>query len=784
TDSQGRYVAEGFGASTCRNASNAIVRRNAICVKTAEEGSDPTTDHDAFAANTPTRIDIDIEDATEVATISGRVTHTSGGAGVSGVLVWVDGEPPINKNTKIGTSKTNNAYATGSDGSFSVRTKADGRTAKITVSKDGMFFSPEAGHTFSAVAGTNITGIVFNAFDNGTIHGRVVDASDDPIGGVLVTAQQVGGTAMDTMTTTATTGSYSLSVRHGLYNVTATKPGYDFTDSDTTGVNVPNDGKALRDLVGMVEDNYSKLSSLSLSGVTRLCRTAACQAEDRGFRSADTVYTATVDNSLSMTTLTTTVGGGAKVIERYPDDADATTAGHQIALDVGTTDIEVVVASMNDKDTTTYTVAVTRLGESTTITGTVTDAQSGDPIGSVRITPTGGNLLNGGRNAYVSTNASGKYEVIMESGGPTTLKPSKTGYTFEPGNRSVELNAGTVTGADFTGSKYATITGVVMAGTTALDGVKVEATVMVNGEAISDDDTSDRRGRFSVSVPAGTATVTATKTGYTFASQTVSLVAGESRSLGNVMATDNVAPAAVAAARDTADTGAGGSDQFTDNVTVTWEPGPGGRAGSYQVQVKDTVGDWQNFGDAITGPVENTATTALGDSTWTHSGNPGDAGNDNTVIGEYALTIRVMATDTAAEPDVDYASDEVPVAAINPVASNVLTRRNTDAEPDSLVVTWEAKGNTNSGWRVAVQFGDEEEWYVVATDQAGGTRLVALLANDTSDLTQIVDGTGTPKTLTPALLNGAVTFRVDHRQGTNADWVEGMTATLAAKSSG
>ena len=60
--------------------------------------------------------------------------------------------------------------------------------------------------------------------------------------------------------TTATTGTYSLSVRYGSYNVTATRDGYGtFTADDHEGVNVPNDGKAIDDLVGTPagEDNAS-----------------------------------------------------------------------------------------------------------------------------------------------------------------------------------------------------------------------------------------------------------------------------------------------------------------------------------------------------------------------------------------------------------------------------------------------------------------------------------------------------------------------------------------------
>ena len=543
TDSNGRYIAEGFYARNYRAPGSRVTQRNRIVVTTAEEGSEETTNLGSFAANTPRRIDVKIADAAEVTTISGRVTHSDGGAGVGGVRVWVDGRAPLNPNARSSSRLTrNNIYITNSNGDYTVRIKAKdgGASAAVTVSKDGMFFSPDQ-HTVSAVADANISGINFTAFDNGTIHGRVVDARNNPISGVIVTAMQVSpGTATDA-DTTGTTGTYSLSVRYGQYSVSAAKAGYTFTD--TTGVNVPNDGKAINDLIGTAVANYAQLSSLSLSGVTRLCRTTACPASARGFRSAHTAYTATVANSLAMTTVSATAGGGAKVTEIYPDDADATATGHQIALAAGeTTDIEIEVVAGDNSDTTTYEVAVYRQTESTSISGTIMDAQNdedGNPvaISGVRVTVSEG-LIGGSTDAktgdrYVTTNRSGAYEANVESGtGGVTLTPSKDGYSFEPENRTVQRNAGSVSGIDFTGSAYATITGTVVDNNgAALEG----ATVTATSEGVSASDDSDRRGRFSVSVPAGTATITAAKDGYQFGSQTVNVAAGESRAVGEIM---------------------------------------------------------------------------------------------------------------------------------------------------------------------------------------------------------------------------------------------------------
>ena len=779
TDSQGRYVAEGFGSRNYRAPGSRFTQRNVIVVTTAEEGSEETTDLGSFAANTPRRIDVEIEDAAEVTMISGRVTHSDGGAGVGSVRVWVDGRAPLNPNARSSSRLTrNNIYVTNSNGDFSVRVRAKegGASATVTVSKDGMFFSPDQ-HTVGAVAGATISGINFTAFDNGTIHGRVVDGSNNPIGGVLVTAQQIGGTAMDTMTTTANTGAYTLSVRYGQYGVTAAKAGYTFTD--TTGVNVPNDGKAQNDLIGTAVENYSLLSSLSLSGVS-LCRgSQPCGRTMGGFRSAHTDYTATVGNSTAVTTVTATAGGGARVTEIYPGDADATTAGHQVNLPVGTTDIEIRVVASDNTDTTDYEVAVTRRATSTTITGTITDTQKdedGNTVGvaGVQVTVTGaGDMLNGrtvGGRTYVTTNSSGQYTAIMESGGTGTVTPTKTGYSFEPANRDVNLNADSVEGINFTGSSYTTITGTVMAGGVALEGATVTAT---HADGATDSDTSDRRGRFSVSVPAGRITITAAKAGYDFDPQTVFGDAGESTAIGTIEATGNLMPLNVMASRDTADTGL-----YDGSATVTWDQGISGAADAYQPQLLGGADGetWTAFGDLVT-----TLTAGEGSS----------AGSTDLAAGSDTLTVtfRVLALtedpDNAGTYTDTLASANATVGPVNPVVSNVAASRNTDAEPDSLAVTWDARGDDNSDWRVLVKFGDEDDWYIMTADAGGG--LAFKLANDFADV-QPLDTTGTAKTPDADDWNGALTFRVDYRQrdvrgdGTTAvEWSTGPTASVTAK---
>ena len=722
TDSQGRYVAEGFGSRSYRAPGSRFTQRNVIVVTTAEEGSEETTDLGSFAANTPRRIDVEIEDAAEVTMISGRVTHSDGGAGVGGVQVKVDGRAPLNPNARSSSRLTrNNIYVTNSNGDFTVRVraKAGGASATVTVSKDDMFFSPDQ-HTVGAVAGATISGINFTAFDNGRIHGRVVDGNNNPIGGVLVTAQQVGGAAMDTMTTTANTGSYSLSVRYGQYGVTAVKAGYTFTD--TTGINVPNDGKALNDLVGTAVENYSYLSSLRLSGVS-LCRgSQPCGRTMGGFRSAHTAYTATVGNSTAVTTVTAEAGGGARVTEIYPGDADATTAGHQVNLPVGTTNIDIRVVASDRTDTTDYSVAVTRRATSTTITGTITDTQKdedGNTVGvaGVQITVTGaGDLLNGrtvaGRT-FVTTNSSGQYTAIMESGGTGTVTPTKTGYTFDPTTQVVQLNADSVEGVDFTGSSYATITGTVVDNNgAALEG----ATVTATSGGVSDSDDSDRRGRFSVSVPAGTATITAAKDGYEFGSQTVNVAAGESRAVGEIMGSPSTdASLSSVTVNDSTLTAVNGSYsiEVANDVmmaTIVATPSDGGAEVAYSgTDDADTLMAGHQV-DLDVGDNATTVTVTAADGTTEKSYTVTVTRMSSMDVSLSSLTVNGDALE--ADMDGNYATDVA-----NDVAMATIVATAADADAEVTYSGTDADG-TMAGHQVALNVGDNATTVTVTASDA------------------------------------------------------------------
>ena len=93
----------------------------------------------------------------------------------------------------------------------------------------------------------------------------------------------------------------------------------------------------------------ASLSGLVLSGV------------DIGNFAGDTTsYAANVAHAVELTTATATPSDGNASVEIAPGDADAETAGHQVALAVGGNEIAATVTAENGETTRTYTVNVSR----------------------------------------------------------------------------------------------------------------------------------------------------------------------------------------------------------------------------------------------------------------------------------------------------------------------------------------------------------------------------------------------------------------------------------------
>ena len=330
SDAFGRYHAEGFAAQTRRIG--ASTHANSIFVETSHAGHDDTRNIVAFVANSPTEVNVTLEGEAERATVTGTVT--SGSATVAGVRIHVNGKA---------------AFTTKADGNYSVSVPIG--TVTITASKAGMSFQP-AKHTITVpTKDVVLSGWNFSGFDHGTITGRV-SRNARPLQGVKLRATPALGGEVADSATTGVTGTYSLSVPFGNYNVTASMADTEFTPA-TQLVNVgPGQSKAIDDFAAVIPpSDDSKLSALSLSDNVAL---------SPEFDGATTAYAASVAHAVDTVTVTATANDADATVAITPADADEDTDGHQVALAEGTTTTITVTVTAADSSDTDYTIAVTR----------------------------------------------------------------------------------------------------------------------------------------------------------------------------------------------------------------------------------------------------------------------------------------------------------------------------------------------------------------------------------------------------------------------------------------
>ena len=219
TDDIGRYIVSGVSPVSGK-----------VFVKAARGGYQATaTDSTSltFAANTTTRHPIDLAGVQARASVSGTVRASGSNAPVAGVLVLVDGETPTNAPTR---GANRGKLLTGADGTYTAEfaAKGLGQAAAVSVSKDGMLFIP-ASLPAPAHAGSNISGFDFVGFVNATISGRVVAPGGGPMRGVVVTATPAGETVAAAADTTGRTGTFSLNVPFGNYDIAASAANHIFT---------------------------------------------------------------------------------------------------------------------------------------------------------------------------------------------------------------------------------------------------------------------------------------------------------------------------------------------------------------------------------------------------------------------------------------------------------------------------------------------------------------------------------------------------------------------------
>ena len=235
SDAAGRYAVEGFLAQTRRIGTT--IHRNKSFVQTNTAGHNPSTQVVDFAANTPREEDITLVGATKTASVSGTVRSSGTGLPLKGVRIMVNGKDPLGVTAAAGLKTDDNGLYTAT-----VAAVGPGQTVTVTASMARMSFTPSS-HAVSAVEGSAISGIDFTGFNHATVSGRVSTAGR-PMDGVLVSATPAGGGPAADTATTGVTGTYSLSLAFGQYDVRATKAGFTFNPA-TQRVNVgPGESKS------------------------------------------------------------------------------------------------------------------------------------------------------------------------------------------------------------------------------------------------------------------------------------------------------------------------------------------------------------------------------------------------------------------------------------------------------------------------------------------------------------------------------------------------------------
>ncbi len=220
TDAVGRYIATGYSPV-----------RGKVFVSASKEGlsaAELDSTSVTFAANRPINHDFTLSGVAKTASISGTVRLSGTNAPVAGASITVDGEAPLNAESRSGHPNFGKLL-TDADGNYTAifPAKGLGSTASASASKAGIAFSP-ASYPVPAHAGANTSGIAFTGYLHATISGRVVAPGGGPLAGVFISATATGASAAADTLTTGVTGSFSLSVPFGNYDISASASGYSF----------------------------------------------------------------------------------------------------------------------------------------------------------------------------------------------------------------------------------------------------------------------------------------------------------------------------------------------------------------------------------------------------------------------------------------------------------------------------------------------------------------------------------------------------------------------------
>jgi len=462
--------------------------------------------------------------------ISGTVT--SGGTGLSGVLV----------------STGSSTVTTDSSGNYTISGLANG-TYTVTPTKSGYTFSPTS--TSVTISSANKTGVNFTATAVTTTYciSGTITANSAALAGVIVSAS---GTSGSGSATTDSSGAYTIcGLPNGTYTVTPSLSGYTFSpasqsatisSANVTGVNFTGTATTSS---GVTNGGFeSGLTGWTAGGI--VAPTQAANAHHSGSYSCKITGGSSAGDSTIYQAVAVPAAGGTLTFWYYPVSPDTLTYDWQ-EMDVTNTSGTVLATPLKVCSNTsawtqvTYDLSAYKSQTVRLMFKVHDDGYSGDTTymyiddvavqgssatysisGTVTLSGTGlSTVVISVGSSTVNTDTSGNYTLSGLASGTYTVTPTKSGYTFSPASQSVTISSANVTGVNFTATAVSStysISGTITYNSAGLSGVVVTA-----GTASA---TTGSGGAYTISGLAnGTYTVTPALTGYAFtpASQSVTV---------------------------------------------------------------------------------------------------------------------------------------------------------------------------------------------------------------------------------------------------------------------
>jgi len=409
----------------------------------------------------------------------GTILHTTYLYSLSGT---VTGDTQAGVNVCLSGCGVTKCTTTDASGNYSF-TRLSNCTYTITPSKTNYTFTPTS--TPVTVSGADVTGINFTATENTyTISGTVAGEIQADV--TMTLAGSVSPT-----TTTDTSGNYAFrGLKIGSYTITPSGTGYYFT---------PTNKKVTINLTDMPNQNFTSAAYHSISGTV----------------TGDVQAGVTMTLTGSVQTTTTDASGDYIFTDLKKGAYTVTPSRTGYSFTPTSSKVTISGADVSDVDFVATSLPIY------SISGTV----SGDTQAGVTITILY-HSISGDTTTNTTTNTSGYYEFRGLRNGTYTVTPSKTGYTFSPTNTKVQIHEYNATGVNFIASVVGTysISGNVTCGA----GITMTLTGTSSGST-----TTDVSGNYSFTgLKKGTYTVTPSKSGYSFAPPSSTVIISEASVAG------------------------------------------------------------------------------------------------------------------------------------------------------------------------------------------------------------------------------------------------------------